>query len=128
MTQPTQAPTQANTSPAQPTAAACLAEIVGERHVLSRPSELLVYNSDGLPGYRRQPRLAVFPGLLDDALEHFAGVERAGNFPVTGIDQVVFLVTLDGPEGAEIVAGAARDPLTQSAVREGIASLVTKKD
>ena len=45
-----------------------LAEIVGDRHVLSRPSELLVYNSDGLPGYRRQPRLAVFPGARDETI------------------------------------------------------------
>ena len=45
-----------------------LAEIVGEAHVLSRQSELLVYNSDGLPGYRRQPRLAVFPGTRDEAV------------------------------------------------------------
>ncbi|HEX3534718.1 MAG TPA: FAD-linked oxidase C-terminal domain-containing protein [Gemmatimonadaceae bacterium] len=45
-----------------------LSEIVGDRHVLSRPSELLVYNSDGLPGYRKQPRLAVFPGTRDQAI------------------------------------------------------------
>src|SRR3954462_15864936 len=45
-----------------------LAEIVGESHVLSRQSELLVYNSDGLPGYRRQPKLAVFPGTRDEAI------------------------------------------------------------
>src|SRR5881227_1801523 len=45
-----------------------LAEIVGESHVLSRQSELLVYNSDGLPGYRRQPSLAVFPGTREEAI------------------------------------------------------------
>ena len=45
-----------------------LAGIVGAQHVLNRPSELLVYNSDGLPGYRRQPRLAVFPGTRDEAV------------------------------------------------------------
>jgi len=45
-----------------------LADIVGSHHVLSRPSELLVYNSDGLPGYRRQPRLAVFPGTREEAI------------------------------------------------------------
>src|SRR6059058_981600 len=45
-----------------------LTEIVGEQHVLLRQSELLVYNSDGLPGYRRQPRLAVFPGTRDEAI------------------------------------------------------------
>ncbi len=45
-----------------------LGAIVGDNHVLSRQSELLVYNSDGLPGYRRQPRLAVFPGTRDEAI------------------------------------------------------------
>src|SRR6476469_5026915 len=45
-----------------------LTDILGQRHVLSRQSELLVYNSDGLPGYRRQPRLAVFPGTRDQAI------------------------------------------------------------
>src|SRR5665811_1175229 len=68
MTQPTPAPTQASTSPVQFPVAERLAEIVGERHVLSRPSELLVYNSDGLPGYRRQPRLAVFPGTREETV------------------------------------------------------------
>jgi glycolate oxidase subunit GlcD len=45
-----------------------LAEIVGARHVLARQSQLLVYNSDGLPGYRRQPSLAVFPGTRDEVI------------------------------------------------------------
>ena len=46
-----------------------LAGIVGERFVLRRATELLVYNSDGLPGYRRQPLLAVFPGTRDETIE-----------------------------------------------------------
>ena len=45
-----------------------LADIVGARYVLIRPSELLVYNSDGLPGYRRQPKLAVFPATRDETV------------------------------------------------------------
>ena len=45
-----------------------LKEIVGERHVLTRNSELLVYSSDGLPGYRKQPSLAVFPGTRDETI------------------------------------------------------------
>jgi glycolate oxidase subunit GlcD len=57
-------PSQSNAS----TVAERLADIVGERHVLNRPSELLVYNSDGLPGYRRQPKLAVFPGNRDETI------------------------------------------------------------
>jgi outer membrane protein assembly factor BamB len=43
------------------------------------------------------------------------------------IDSARILVTLDGPEGAEMVQRAAADPLTQSAVKEGIASLVPPK-
>lgn len=45
-----------------------LAGIVGERHVLERPAELLVYTADGLPGYRKQPRLAVFPGTREETI------------------------------------------------------------
>ena len=36
-----------------------LQDIVGAKRVLQRPSELLVYTSDGLPSYRKQPMLAV---------------------------------------------------------------------
>ncbi len=43
-----------------------LAEIVGTRRVLFRPSELLTYSSDGLPSYHKQPGLAVFPGTRDE--------------------------------------------------------------
>lgn len=39
-----------------------LRAIVGDRHVLERPRELVVYESDGLPGYHKRPALAVFPG------------------------------------------------------------------
>src|SRR5258705_6937536 len=68
MTQPTLAPSLAPISPAQSPLAERLGAIVGDNHVLSRQSELLVYNSDGLPGYRRQPRLAVFPGTREEAI------------------------------------------------------------
>ena len=43
-----------------------LASIVGERYLRRRPSELVVYESDGLPGYRKRPSLAVFPGTRDE--------------------------------------------------------------
>src|SRR5512141_847775 len=46
-----------------------LESIVGSRFVMNRDSDLLVYNSDGLPGYRRMPRLAVFPGNRHEAVE-----------------------------------------------------------
>jgi glycolate oxidase subunit GlcD len=66
MTQPAQR--AAVTPSAAPALAERLADVVGRQHVLLRQSELLVYNSDGLPGYRRQPRLAVFPGTRDEAI------------------------------------------------------------
>ena len=46
--------------------AARLASIVGAGRVLLDRSELFTYTSDGLPGYRKQPSLAVFPGDRDE--------------------------------------------------------------
>jgi glycolate oxidase subunit GlcD len=45
-----------------------LGEIVGARRVLFRPSELLTYTADGLPSYRKQPGIAVFPGTRDEVI------------------------------------------------------------
>ncbi|HEY6089955.1 MAG TPA: FAD-linked oxidase C-terminal domain-containing protein [Gemmatimonadaceae bacterium] len=97
-----------------PTVADRLAEIVGDRHVLIRPSELLVYNSDGLPGYRRQPRLAVFPGnraetiaavrlLADEGLSFvprgagtgLSGGALADDIVVIGLHRLKKIISLD---------------------------------
>ncbi len=45
-----------------------LQDIVGAGWVKSGSSDLLAYTSDGLPGYRRDPLLAVFPGSRDEAI------------------------------------------------------------
>ena len=45
-----------------------LAEIVGEKRVLFRPSELLTYTADALPSYFKRPGLAVFPGTRDEVI------------------------------------------------------------
>lgn len=45
-----------------------LTEVVGARGVLRRPAELFVYRSDGLPGYSKLPRLAVFPRTRDELI------------------------------------------------------------
>ncbi|HST06958.1 MAG TPA: FAD-binding protein, partial [Gemmatimonadaceae bacterium] len=90
MTQPAQR--AAATSFENSALAQRLEEIVGTRHVLVRQSELLVYNSDGLPGYRRQPRLAVFPGTRDEAIavvrllaeEHLPFVPRGAGTGLSG--------------------------------------------
>lgn len=54
---------------ANETLAGKLEAIVGARFVLRRESDLLVYNTDGLPGYRRMPSLAVFPGSRGETIE-----------------------------------------------------------
>lgn len=43
-----------------------LSRLVGPAHVVTRATELLAYESDGLPGYARRPSLAVFPGTHDE--------------------------------------------------------------
>jgi glycolate oxidase subunit GlcD len=45
-----------------------LADIVGDRFVLTRRGQLLAYTADGLPGYRHDPALVVLPGSRDEAL------------------------------------------------------------
>lgn len=57
--------------------AANLAGIVGAKRVLVRESELLVYSSDGLPGYTKVPGLAVFPGTRDEVIAVVRELARA---------------------------------------------------
>jgi glycolate oxidase subunit GlcD len=45
-----------------------LRALVGERHVNERANELLVYETDALPGYHTRPSLAVFPGSRDEVI------------------------------------------------------------
>jgi glycolate oxidase subunit GlcD len=60
------------------TLARALAKVVGDAHVLERQSELLSYTSDGLPGYRLRPSLAVFPGTRDETVEVVRLLAREG--------------------------------------------------
>jgi glycolate oxidase subunit GlcD len=55
-----------------------LAEIVGSNRVLARRSELLTYSSDGLAGYAKVPRLAVFPGSRDEVIAVVRELSDAG--------------------------------------------------
>ena len=55
-----------------------LIRIVGATHTLVRPAELLVYENDGLPGYHRLPRLAVFPGSCDETVAVVRALHQAG--------------------------------------------------
>jgi glycolate oxidase subunit GlcD len=61
------APAQAH-APPDAALVSALTAIVGTRYVLARSSELLVYTADGLPGYRRFPTLAVFPGTREEVV------------------------------------------------------------
>jgi glycolate oxidase subunit GlcD len=57
-------------SPALPSSAVtdALAAIVGERWIRRTRSELLAYDSDALPGYRKHPAVAVFPANADELI------------------------------------------------------------
>ena len=54
-----------------------LAQIVGLTHVLERTTELLVYESDALPGHHKRPRLAVFPGSREETIAVMQALHRA---------------------------------------------------
>src|ERR671912_2359912 len=55
-----------------------LGSIVGARYVRARPAELLVYESDGLPGYRKRPSLMVMPGTRDETIAVVRALYAAG--------------------------------------------------
>ncbi|HEY5085867.1 MAG TPA: FAD-linked oxidase C-terminal domain-containing protein [Gemmatimonadaceae bacterium] len=55
-----------------------LRAIVGDRYVLQRDAELLAYESDGLPGYRRRPAVAVFPGSRDETIDVVRALAETG--------------------------------------------------
>jgi glycolate oxidase subunit GlcD len=67
--------------------------------VRSRPAELLVYESDGLPGYRKRPSLAVFPATRDET---------------------VAIVQLLAQEGVPFVPRGAGTGLSGGALADGI--------
>src|SRR6516164_529346 len=57
---------------------ATLAAIVGERGVISRPHELLVYQADALPTHKSEPKLAVFPRTKDELIAVVRALAAAG--------------------------------------------------
>ncbi|MGZ8411501.1 MAG: FAD-linked oxidase C-terminal domain-containing protein [Gemmatirosa sp.] len=79
--------------------AAILTAIVGARHVLRRPSALRVYDSDGLPGYHRQPALGVLPGTREE---------------------LIAVVRTLAAEGAPFVARGAGTVLSGGSLADGI--------
>ena len=79
--------------------AAALAQVVGPAQVLTRAPSLQVYRSDGLPGHRALPSLAVFPGTRDE---------------VVGVLRVL------ATHGAPFVARGAGTGLSGGALADGI--------
>jgi glycolate dehydrogenase FAD-linked subunit len=55
-----------------------LRAIAGDRFVLVRDAELMAYESDGLPGYRRRPSVAVFPGSRDETIAVVRALAETG--------------------------------------------------
>src|SRR5215208_4041613 len=117
-----------------------LSAILGDRAVLQRPSELLVYTSDGLPGYRKQPALAVFPRTRDELVAVVRALAESGTAFVprgagTGLSggalaEGVVLVGLNrlnrilemDPENqiARVEPGVVNVALTREASRHGL--------
>ena len=72
------APQLAPTAPLDEPLVHRLAAIVGEKRVLVLAGELMVYSSDGLPGYTKVPRIAVFPGTRDEVIAVVRALADAG--------------------------------------------------
>jgi outer membrane protein assembly factor BamB len=106
---------------------------VGEKHAAPLLAAHLNDPADTPNDVRRAAHALVTLATGDElpAVRTFFSLYRAtadeDDLVAAVIDAARILVALDGPEGAEIVARAASDPLTEAAVRAGITSLVPKK-
>lgn len=114
--------------------------VVGGRHLRDRASQLLAYESDGLPGYHRRPRLAVFPGTREELLavvrllaRHEApfvargagtglsGGALADGVVLLGLNRLNRILRID-PENrlAVVEAGVVNASLTRAAAPHGL--------
>ena len=120
--------------------AARLADIVGSRGVLARPNELVVYRSDGLPGYSKQPRLGVFPRTRDELVavvrllaEHgvpfvprgagtgLSGGALADDVVLVGLNLLTRILSIDPVERLAVVEpGVVNVALTRAATPYGL--------
>lgn len=121
--------------------AALFAAIVGDRGVLARPSELATYSSDGLPGYRLRPRLAVFPTTKQQLIDVVrllarektpfvargagtglsAGALASGEAVVIGLNRLNRIISVDPVNRLAVVEpGAVNVTLTRAASAHGL--------
>jgi glycolate oxidase subunit GlcD len=117
-----------------------LAEVVGPRGVLRRPGELVVYRSDGLPGYSKQPRLAVFPRTRDELIAvvrllaeqgapfvprgagtGLSGGALADDVVLVGLNRLTRILAIDPVERLAVVEpGVVNVALTRAATPYGL--------
>ncbi len=117
-----------------------LTEVVGPRGVLRRPGELVVYRSDGLPGYSKQPRLAVFPRTRDELISivrllaeqgvpfvprgagtGLSGGALADDVVLVGLNRLTRILSIDPVERLAVVEpGVVNVALTRAATPYGL--------
>jgi glycolate oxidase subunit GlcD len=117
-----------------------LVDIVGERGVLRRSGELVVYRSDGLPGYSKQPRLGVFPRTRNEliAVVRLLAEERVPFVPrgagtglsggaladdvvLVGLNRLTRILSIDPVERLAVVEpGVVNVALTRAATPYGL--------
>jgi glycolate dehydrogenase FAD-linked subunit len=117
-----------------------LTEVVGPRGVLRRPAELVVYRSDGLPGYSKQPRLAVFPRTRDELVgvvrllaeqgvpfvprgagTGLSGGALADDVVLVGLNRLTRILSIDPVERLAVVEpGVVNVALTRAATPYGL--------
>ena len=117
-----------------------LTEIVGPRGVLRRAGELIVYRSDGLPGYSKQPRLAVFPRTRDELVAivrlladqrvpfvprgagtGLSGGALADDVVLVGLNRLTRILSIDPVERLAVVEpGVVNVALTRAATPYGL--------
>ncbi|MDQ6828113.1 MAG: FAD-binding protein [Gemmatimonadota bacterium] len=126
---------------ADPALLARLRDIVGERGLVSRASELLAYSADGLPTYRRPPALAVFPSTRDEVVAvvralaaaeipfvpRGAGTGLSGgaladpNAVIVGLNRLTRILSIDAANRLAVVEpGAVNVTLTRAANAFGL--------
>jgi len=117
-----------------------LTEVVGPRGVLRRPGELFVYRNDGLPGYSKQPRLAVFPRTRDELVAvvrvladqgvpfvprgagtGLSGGALADDVVLVGLNRLTRILSIDPVERVAVVEpGVVNVALTRAATPYGL--------
>jgi glycolate oxidase subunit GlcD len=120
--------------------AVLLVDATSKRQVLFRPNELLVYESDGLPGHMRKPALAVFPETRDELIEvvrtlaavgapwvargagtGLSGGALADGVVLLGLNRLNRIVALDPDDALAIVEpGVVNATLTRRAAPFGL--------